>query len=199
MWPEIRVKPVRGRVIDPFRGGLNVEDPDRFESRNVDRQPLEDLLATMERLPDVRVVRSGRRFTIGRGHDLAKVTFASAAKSVSLDDASFEGDGLLILSLLHGWLPLFGAVEVRIGTHRELIDGHEPLDAIAKRYETWWVDESLRLAKRLAKQDAQPAPKKPPTASAIAHGFARKQAKEVAVIVGLALLILLAFIWASIP
>jgi hypothetical protein len=58
---------------------------------------------------------------------------------------------------LHGWLPLFGAVEVRIGSHRELIDGHEPLDAIIKRYETWWVDESLRLAKKLGAQP-KPAP-----------------------------------------
>lgn len=143
---------MRGRVIDPFRGALHDEDPERFADRAVDAQPLDDVLAVIDRLPDVRVVRTGRRFTLGRGHDIAKVSFASAARTVSLADTSFEGDGALILTLLHGWLPLFGAVEVRIGSHRELIDGHEPLDVIVKRYETWWVDESLRLAKRLADQ-----------------------------------------------
>lgn len=191
--PAVKVKPVRGRVIDPFRGGLEIDDPERFANRNVDTQPLDDLIAAMGRLADVRVVRAGRRFTLGRGHDLAKVTFASAAKRVSLDDASFEGDGLLILQLLHAWIPLFGAVEVRFGSHRELIDGHEPLDAIVKRYETWWVDESLKLAKRL--DNPVPAPLRPVHAPPI---VSRAQAKQLSTLVALVVLILLGFIWASI-
>ena len=165
VWPTVRVRPVRGRVIDPFRGALHDEDPERFADRAIDAQPLEDVLAAMNRLPDVRIVRTGRRFTLGRGHDVAKVSFASAARTVSLADTTFEGDGAMILALLHGWLPLFGAVEVRIGSHRELIDGHEPLDAIVKRYETWWVDESLLLAKKLSAQPpAAPVQAAPPIA-----------------------------------
>jgi hypothetical protein len=151
-------------VIDPFRGALHDEDPERFADRAVDAQPLEDVLAAMHRLPGVRIVRTGRRFTLGRGHDVAKVSFASAARTVSLADTAFEGDGAMILALLHGWLPLFGAVEVRIGSHRELIDGHEPLDAIVKRYETWWIDESLRLAKQLGSQPKRAAAYNPPVA-----------------------------------
>jgi hypothetical protein len=143
-------------VIDPFRGAAHEEDPERFASRSVDAQPLDDVIATLERLPDVRIVRSGRRFTVGRGHEVAKVSFASAARTVSLDDATFEGDGALLLAMLHALLPLFGAVEITIGNHRELVDGHEPLDPILKRYETWWIDESLKLAKKLSKPEPKP-------------------------------------------
>jgi hypothetical protein len=179
-------------VIDPFRGALHDEDPERFADRSVDAQPLDDVLAVMNRMPDVRIVRTGRRFTLGRGHDVAKVSFASAARTVSLADTAFEGDGAMILTLLHGWLPLFGAVEVRIGSHRELIDGHEPLDAIIKRYETWWVDESLRLAKKLGEQ-----PKAAATATyhnpRVGHRGRSLRPRQIAVLVSIVAAIAIAW------
>jgi hypothetical protein len=179
-------------VIDPFRGALHDEDPERLADRNVDAQPLDDVLAVMNRMPDVRIVRTGRRFTLGRGHDVAKVSFASAARTVSLADTAFEGDGAMILTLLHGWLPLFGAVEVRIGSHRELIDGHEPLDAIIKRYETWWVEESLRLAKKLGEQ-----PKAAATATyhnpRVGHRGRSLRPRQIAVLVSIVAAIAIAW------
>ncbi len=165
VWPAIRVRAVRGRIIDPFRGSLDVEQPERLASRSVEDQPLDDVIERLSALPNVKLTRAGRRFSLRRGGDTLKVSFASAARRVSLDDTAFEGDGMLAIAVLHALLPLFGAVEVYIGTYTDLIDGHEPLDTVSKRYDDWWIQDSLRVAKRLEARDAaarlaaaQPAP-----------------------------------------
>ena len=159
--PAVRVRAVKGRTIDPFRGTPSEDaEADRLASRAVDAQPIDDVAATLERLPGVKIARAGRRFTIGRGHDVIRVAFASAARRVSLDDATFEGDGNLVITALHALLPLFGAVEVRMaGGYSDVIDGHEPLAKVLERYDAWWIEESLKLAKQMRERDAAAAPK----------------------------------------
>lgn len=152
--PRISVRAVRGRVVDPFRGTPDGDDPQRLASRETDAQPLDDVMAALQAMPGVTVERAGRRFVLKRGDDVARVAFASAAPRVSLDDATFEGDGALVLSMLAALLPLFGAVEVTIGRFVDLVDGHEPMDAVLKRYEAWWIDDSLKLAKKLEARDS---------------------------------------------
>lgn len=154
MWPAIRVRAVRGRIVDPFRGSLDEQQPERLASRSVEDQPLDDVIDRLRSIPNAKLTRAGRRFTLRRDHDVLKVAFASAARRVSLDDASFEGDGALAVAVLHALLPLFGAVELQIGTYADLIDGHEPLDAVAKRFDDWWIQDSLRVAQRLEARDA---------------------------------------------
>jgi hypothetical protein len=159
LFPAIRVRAVRGQAIDPFRGTPD-DDAERRAPRTPEPRLLEDVVAALERVRGVRVVRAGRRFTIGRDHDVIKIAFATAAQRVSLDDATFEGDGNLVLTVLHALLPVFGAVEVQIGSHTELVDGREPLAEILERFDAWWIDESLKLAKDLRSRDAaaRPAP-----------------------------------------
>jgi hypothetical protein len=163
LFPAIRVRAVRGQSIDPFRGTPD-DDAERRAPRTPEPVSIDDVVAALERVREVRVVRAGRRFTIGRDHDVIKIAFASAAQRVSLDDATFEGDGNLVITVLHALLPLFGAVEVQIGSHVELIDGREPLAEILERFDAWWIDESLKLAKDLRARDAaaRPAPSPQP-------------------------------------
>ena len=163
LFPAIRVRAVRGQAIDPFRGTPG-DDAERRAPRTPEPQPIEEVVAALERVRGVRVVRAGRRFTIGREHDVIKLAFASAAQRVSLDDATIEGDGNLAIAVLHALLPLFGAVEVQIGSCTELIDGREPLAEILERFDAWWIDESLKLAKDLRARDARPAPSPQPVA-----------------------------------
>lgn len=173
--PPVRVRPVRGRVIDPFRGMPEGEDK-RLDSRAVDAQPIDDVVAVLERLPNVKLTRAGRRFTLGRGHDVIRVAFASAARRVSLDDATFEGDGNLVITVLHALLPLFGAVEVRIGeggVYRTLIDGHDSLQTLLEMYDAWWIEESLKLAAQMKERDAA-------TAAAAAAAKTRREAARSA-------------------
>ena len=99
LFPAIRVRAVRGQAIDPFRGTPG-DDAERRAPRTPEPQPIEDVVAALERLRGVRVVRAGRRFTIGREHDVIKLAFASAAQRVSLDDATIEGDGNLAIAVL---------------------------------------------------------------------------------------------------
>lgn len=150
----IRVRAVRGRVVDPFRGSLDVEQPERLASRKAEDQPLDDVVDRLAALPNVKLTRAGRRFSLQRGDDVLKVSFASAARRVSLDDTTLEGDGMLAIAVVHALLPLFGAVEIYIGTYTDLIDGHEPLDTVSKRFDEWWIQDSLRVAKRLEARDA---------------------------------------------
>jgi hypothetical protein len=156
-FPAIRVRAVRGQAIDPFRGTPG-DDAERRVPRTPEPQPIEDIVIALERVRGARVVRAGRRFTIGREHDVIKIAFASAAQRVSLDDATFEGDGNLAITVLHALLPLFGAVEVQVGSHVELVDGGEPLAEILERFDAWWIDESLKLAQELrAREVPRPA------------------------------------------
>jgi hypothetical protein len=154
VWPAIAVRPVRGRIVDPFRGSLDEEHPERLAGRSVEAQPLDDVIERLRAIPGAKLTRAGRRFSLRRGNEVLKVAFASAARRVSLDDTTLEGDGTLALAVLHALLPLFGAVELHIGTYAELIDGHEPLDAVAKRYDDWFIQDSLRVAQRLQARDA---------------------------------------------
>jgi hypothetical protein len=154
VWPAIRVRAVRGRVIDPFRGSLDEEQPERLAGRSVEAQPLDDVIDRLRMIPAAKLSRAGRRFTLRRGNEVIKVAFASAARRVSLEDAMLEGDGALAIAVVHSLLPLFGAVELQIGTYSDLIDGHEPHDAVAKRFDDWWIQDSLRVAERLQARDA---------------------------------------------
>ncbi|MDQ3339343.1 MAG: hypothetical protein M4D80_29615 [Myxococcota bacterium] len=165
-FPAVRVRAVRGQSIDPFRGTPG-DDAERRAPRTPEPRAIEDVVAALERIRDVRLVRAGRRFTLGRGHDVIKISFASAAQRISLDDATFEGDGNLIITVLHALLPLFGAIEVQLSSYSDLIDGHEPLDEILERYNAWWIDESLKLAQELRARDAaaRPAPSPQPAAT----------------------------------
>lgn len=163
LFPAIRVRAVRGQSIDPFRGTPD-DDAERRAPRTPEPRAIEDIVAALERVRGVRVVRAGRRFTIGREHDVIKIAFASAAQRVSLADATFEGDGNLVITVLHALLPLFGAVEVQVGSYTDLVDGREPLSEILERFDAWWIDESLKLAKDLRTRDAamRPAPSPQP-------------------------------------
>lgn len=165
----IRVKPVRGRVIDPYRGTPDADQQaDRFAARTAEPQPIDDIIAALVRLPKAKVARAGRRFTLTREGESLKVAFASAARFVSLDDASWEGDPLLAIDALHWLLPLFGAVEIKADGFVDLIDGHEPADAVAGRYRTYWIAEALQVAQKLGTKPppgvtppVAPAPRRP--------------------------------------
>lgn len=196
-FPTVRVRPVRGRVVDPFRGTPADEDGDggRFEPRAVDAQPLDEVVAVLARLPGVKLVRAGRRFTLGRGHDVLRIAFASAARRVSLDDATFEGDGNLVVTALHALLPLFGAVEVRVGDdYRDLIDGHEPLATVLERFDAWWIASSLELAQQLAARDAARAQARAgavaPPAGARAAARARRASRRLRIAFAVVVLVL---------
>ena len=80
-----------------------------------------------------KLARAGRRFTLTRETESLKIAFASAARYVSLDDATFEGDPLLAIDAARSLLTLFGPVELRTGKFRDLIDTNEPTEAVAAR------------------------------------------------------------------
>ncbi|HEU0029029.1 MAG TPA: hypothetical protein VFQ53_00260 [Kofleriaceae bacterium] len=161
----MRVRPVRGRLIDPYRGSLALDEaqPERFEPRTPEPQPLDEVVATLRRIANTKLVSQGRRFKLTRDRDILVIGFATAAKRVSVDDASLDGDPLLAIETLHALLPLFGPVEVRCGTFVDLIDGHEPVEPIAQRYRAYWIEETLKLAERLrAVMPAAPSPSATP-------------------------------------
>src|SRR5947209_4598733 len=139
----IRLKAVRGRVLDPYRGTLDLEQPERFTPRDADMQPFDALADALAALPDAKVVAKGRRFAIKRGDQAVRIVFASAARRVSIEDLSLQGDAMLAIHILHALVPLLGAVEIREGRFVDLVDGHEPPADIAARYDAYWIDESL--------------------------------------------------------
>jgi len=189
------VRPVRGRVIDPYRGTPDADQQaERFARREAEPQPIDDIIAALLRLPKAKVVRAGRRFTLTRENESLKVAFASAARFVSLDDASWEGDPMLAIDALHWLLPLFGAVEIKADGFVDLIDGHEPADAVAGRYRTYWIDEALRVAQQLGTKPPPGVPMPPPVAPPrpTREERARSRVALVALIVALALI---AFVW----
>jgi len=152
---SIRLRPVRGRVVDPYRGTLDDGDP--FELRDADTQPFDELALAIRAYPGVRVHVAGRRFRVTRGHDELRIGFASAGRRVSLDDAVLEGDAVLAIEIVFALLPLLGAVELRAGAFVEVIDGHEQVDAVILRYRTCWIDAALQLADQL--RTALPPPR----------------------------------------
>lgn len=153
---DIRVRAVQGRVIDPFRGTPD-ESPNRLASRETDTQPFADVLAAIEGMALVKVARQGRRLALERGDERLDVKFVSGARRVSLDDLVLDGDGRLAIGVMVALLPLFGPTELTIGRYQELIDGHEPTAAIVERFDTWFVEDSLRVAKKLELRDAKEA------------------------------------------
>lgn len=153
MITEIRVRAVRGRVVDPFRGGME-DGPERLANRDADTQPFADVLAAIENIALVRVERAGRRLALERGDERLKVAFVSGAPRVGLDDLVLEGDGRLALAVMHALLPWFGPVEIRIGQFEALVDGHDPAAKLVETYDAWFVDDSLRVADTLDQRDA---------------------------------------------
>jgi hypothetical protein len=152
----IRVRAVEGRRIDPFRGELE-NSATIHCSRTGDTQPFADVLALLQGMALVKVERTGRRLVLARADESLKVAFVSAAPRVSLDDLVLEGDGRLALAVMHALLPMFGPVEIRIGRYEDLVDGHEPLASVLERYDNWFVEDSLRVAKKLNKEAAKAA------------------------------------------
>ncbi len=157
---SLRVRAVRGRVIDPYRGTPDeAELAERFAPRKAEAASFDDIIAVLKGL-GVEVVGQGRRFKLKRTDETLRIAFASAAPRVSLDDTSFEGDPLLAIDVLHAFVPLFGALELCVGDYRELIDGHEAVHVIAARYRAHWIAESLERAKKMGpvKDTAPPKP-----------------------------------------
>lgn len=151
----IRVRPVQGRTVDPFRGSPDDDvSAQRLADRDADSQPWDDVLAAIERLQGVTVKRTGRRLTLERADERLKVAFVSGARRVSLEDLVIEGDGRLAIAVMHGLLSLFGPVEIRVGRYDDLVDGHEPLAAVVERFDAWFIEDSLRVAKKLGQQAA---------------------------------------------
>src|SRR5579871_2248615 len=147
--PEIRVRAVRGRVVDPYRGSVDLDQPERFTPREAEPQPLAAIVERLREVPETTFYSKGRRFVIERKAQRVRMAFASAAPRVSLEDASIGGDGLLAIDILYTLLPLVGAFEIRIGGYHDLIDGHEPAPDVVARYDNYWIAESLRLAREL--------------------------------------------------
>ncbi|MBX3157014.1 MAG: hypothetical protein KF773_13650 [Deltaproteobacteria bacterium] len=156
---------VRGRLVDPYRGTLAPPEAEDRARRDCDLRAFDDVVAAFACVRGARLTRAGRRLSLRRGDDALFVAFASAAPRVALDDASFEGDALLAIELLHLLLPLYGPVEIRSGDFADVIDGHEPIEAVAGRYRTYWVDVALRRARELGVR-ARPAPVPAPAAPA---------------------------------
>jgi hypothetical protein len=130
---ELRVRTVRGRTIDPYRGTADDGDDERFAARRVEPQPIDDVVETLRALSQVNFVRAARRFTLVRGHERLMIAFASA-RQVSLDDVAVEGDPPLAILVFHALVPLFGPVELRTERFIDLIDGNEPAELIVSRY-----------------------------------------------------------------
>jgi hypothetical protein len=154
----LTVLTVRGRIVDPYRDNVAEPDDAAFVRRECDLQPIGDVAAAFARVKDAVVQRAGRRFTLTRGTDTLFVAFASAAPTVALEDATFDGDPILAIEALHALLPLFGPVELRSEGFVDLVDGHEPAEQVAARYRTYWIDIALHRAKQLGRSPAPPAP-----------------------------------------
>ena len=142
--PTIRLRSVRGRIDDPYRGGLALEQPERFEPRAGEPQPIAAVAAKLGELPDAKRVTRGRRIMLSRRGQAVHIVFASATRPEPLDALRFEGDPELAIEALHALLPAFGPVELRTGRFVDLIDGHEPAARVVERYQAFWP----RLAPR---------------------------------------------------
>lgn len=185
---ELRIRPVRGRVIDPYRGTPDEAEDDRYAPRPSDPQPLDDIVERLHRLPRVKLSRAGRRFMLHRGDDALKIAFTSAARVVSLDDMRLEGDPLLAIDVLVALLPLFGAVEIREADYRDLVDGHEPAETVAERYRTHWIERTLAKAAELRRAPPAPTPVYPASS-------ARQRSTKMPWITVVALVIVVACAW----
>lgn len=184
----IRVRPVQGRTVDPFRGSADADvSTQRLASREADSQPWDEVLAAIERMQGVVVKRAGRRLALERADETLKVAFVSGAPRVSLDDLVIEGDGRLAIAVMHALLPLFGPVEICIGRYDDLIDGHEPAAAVVERFDAWFIEDSLRVAKKLGHQAAAASIDAP--AAPIAR--ARRVSPRVLALAALGLVVLL--------
>lgn len=191
----LRVRAVRGRNADPYRGAPD-DDAAAREARDAEPQPFDTLVAALACLPDVRLERAGRRFTLRRGPDALHVAFATAAPAVCADDATFEGDPVLALEVLHWLVPLFGAVELRAGDFAAIVDGRESADEVAARYRTHWIDGALERARELSPPPPPPAAHAPPRRSATEVERTRKWRRAVTLWATLTALALVAMlIW----
>jgi hypothetical protein len=150
----VRVRAVKGRTLDPFRGSVD-DGSDVLTSRPADVQPMSAVIDALRKMEGVTIERNGTRTSVTRARESLDLELAAVVRSVSVEDITFTGDTTLLVSALYALLPLYGPVEIQIGRYTDLIDGHEPAATVAARFDAWWIEDSLKLAKKLEARDKQ--------------------------------------------
>ncbi len=182
----LRVRSIVGRSRDLYRGA----SPDATTPREPSpARPLGELVAALRTIATVTVTQERTRIVVSRGEDHEDLAIHVDVDPVALPDLRFEGSTELAIAALHAWVPTFGAAELRDDDYSVIVDETEPVEVIAHRF-------GAKARADLAKATARIADVGSDEPVSAPRATRRQRAMRIAVIVGVAVMVPLAGLWA---
>jgi hypothetical protein len=145
---HVVTRSVVGRAATPYRGATN--DEPLAERAPAPPRPHAEVLAAVQRIPNVTVQQNGNRLDVRRAqHELVVIVLRH--DTPALADLTLVGNPILAILALEALVPLYGAIEFSLAEYRDLVDESEPGAAHA-RYEEYLRTQAERAAAEAEKR-----------------------------------------------